>query len=844
MPPCLEKLVAAAVITIGTAGADLSHGPNEPDAHTLHLWHLDEYEPPFQDTGSHPTPLFGLLNGTRAGAASLPGLKSAIAFEWRGGPEKNRGELPYGPILLSQAELDLGPADNTPSPFPVMGADGAFTMEAVVKLNVLPNDSPSYAADIITMDEEDPANRIFLFRIEKPGFLSFVPLSGDAVRGGGLATIPTTGPHAIDTRHWFHVAVTYDGRQNISHNLKFYWTRLDGTATAANFIGRGTLSADLSRNVGDFAIGNSGKFNPLGPFEFFPGLIDEVRISSIARDPSDYFFVPPALRHQAPKETETLAGNEPPSLVIRQVLVDDAPGRWRNDTLIVPPGNHRLDFDFGFPAGIAADPLSVKCQLEGLDEDWRPTASGMTLTWEMLDATGRVIASTRHSAKGTSSGWATDLLDTRLTRRIEPLYIPEATRNLRVTLSSGTPDTTGCWVIDDFSLTRTSDPEKNLWFNGGFEEGERTDQIGGIPSGWSRLGSEPSIARLMLAENVSARPALGLLDAEQEHAAGWTSTRGLPFRPAPGGETLLVAWSEAFNIISGSSLRSTYSNVPPGEYRFRAIALSGHPTVHSSRLEIAIVVQQPFWQETWFLPAAVALGTLSLGAVFFGSYRRRSRHRLAVARLANAVERDRARIARDMHDDLGTRVSMIKHAAHVVGEALDGEPVQARNLVRRLETAASDLVRAMDELVWAVNPKNDTLEQLATHLSNLAQDLFRHSPVRLRIDIPPDLPPIPLSSDFRHHFSLSVKEALHNVFKHAGPCTATLRIALSGGCLHATIEDDGCGFDPEHPPAGNGLSHLHARLRELQGTCTIQSQPGHPTTIHLTCPVAAPTPLE
>ena len=341
------------------------------DYATLHLWHLDEVAPPFKDWGSSPTSLLGLVNGAEAGKPSLENFGSAISFAWSPGHEP--GDLPYGPILLAKPLIDFGPADNVDAPFPIMGNDGAFTMEAVVKLDMLPSASPGLAADIIGMDDDNSDHRVFIFRIEKPGFLSFIQISGNAVQGGGLATIPTTGPHAINTSDWFHVAVTYDGNENVPDNVKLYWTRIGSGATAANQIGRGTLTADLSHELGDFAIGNTGNFNPQGPFEPFAGCIDEVRLSKIARHPHDYFFVSSEARKLAEdllarKRTE-IPGAE---LKLQRVLVDDKlVTEPEGSPLTLPPGPHRLDMDFGFPAEVVADPLTVKCRLEGLDEDWQ-----------------------------------------------------------------------------------------------------------------------------------------------------------------------------------------------------------------------------------------------------------------------------------------------------------------------------------------------------------------------------------------------------------------------------------------------------------------------------------------
>lgn len=825
--------IAGWLAAAGIAAAAPAFLPYETDESTLHLWHLDEAGPPFKDDGVSPTPLLGLLNGAAAGKAPFPGFGAAVSFQALPGDA--------GPILLAKPVLDFGPKDNVEGPFPVAGPDGAFTFEALVKLDMLPQDSPGLALDIVSMDDETRANRVFIFRIEKPGFLSFLPISGDAVRGGGLATIPTSGPHAMNTSDWFHAAVAYDGRETAVNNLKLYWTRLSAGNESANLIGQGTLTEDLSRKLGDFAIGNSGTFSS----EFFPGIIDEVRISGIARPPHDFCFVSEEVRVRE----DELSRRQPPSqpaleMMLQQVLVGEQPVAMPSggSPLVLGSGLHRLDFDFSFLPGVNADPLAVRCRLEGLDEEWAPSARGMTMEWDMLDASGDLLARRVFPVTGSSREWKIDAVSSPLMRRTEPLFVPEKTRRIRVSVSSGTPDTTGSWVIDDLVLARSSAPGTNLWADGQFREGERMNQIGGVPRYWERRGTEPAIARVM---QLGGNEALGLLDAEQGHSATWTSTRDLGVVPAKGGETFLLGWSEAYNVIPGASLRATYMNVPPGQYVFRAIAVGAAEQPATTHLAFPLTVEQPFWKLAWFLPLAVAAGVLGGALVLFAAYRRRSRHRLAAIKLQHAVERDRARIARDMHDDLGTRVTVLNLAASFVRRAIGGDPEKARQQVVRLESAARDLVHAMDGLVWAVNPANDTLDHLATHLSAVAQEIFRDSPVRLRIAIPDDLPAVSLRSDFRHHFALGIKEALHNVLKHAGPCDAVFRLAAEDGALVAEIADTGAGFDPASPREGNGLHNLAARFEELGGTCVIESTPGKGTRAVFRChlPKVKPLPL-
>lgn len=822
-------------LACGTSPAGPAFAPYAGDEHSLHLWHLDEARPPFRDSGTSPRELTGLLYGARAGAPSFVNFGTAISFN-HGGKEVPKERPIFGPILLAKPMLSTNNQDQVDAPFPIMGEDGAFTIEALVKLDELPQDASTLAATIVSMDDEVAGQRVFLFRIEKPGFLSFVPLSGNSVRGGGLATIPVTGPHAINTRDWFHVAVTYSGKEGVADNLKLYWTKIGVVDTVAHQIGRGTLTANLNRELGDFAIGNTGRRNPEGSWEYFPGSIDEVRISSVAREPDDFFFVSPALKERQRLEAALKKQPRPADarMTVRQVLVDDVPTPMpaAPAPLELTPGQHRLDFDFGFVRGDGLDTFAVKCLLEGLDDSWLPTARGMTMIWEMLDGDDQVISRTAFTASGPSPGWGSDIADSQMIRRMEPLFVPGKSAKIRVSLSSGTPDTTGSWVIDNLSLTRSNPPRVNLWQNGSFQEGERSNQTSGVPRGWVRRGNEQGIARLVqLGEN----KALGLLDAEQDHFAIWTATCDLAAPPARDGETFLVSWSEAYNVIPGSSLRATYLSVPSGKYTFRAIAVAGDLDLPSTDLAFPIVIREPFWKSALFVPLVVAAGIVLIGLALFAIYRRRSRERIAKIRLQNVLEQDRARIARDMHDDLGTRVSVLNLTASFVRRALDVDPGKARQQVIRMESAARDLVQAMEGLVWAVNPANDTLDHLAAHLSGMAHDLFRDAPVRLRLFIPADLPAIPLTSDFRHHFALAVKESLNNTLKYAGPCEVSLTLLAEEEMLRVDVADTGVGFDPSLPREGNGLRNLASRFEEIGGSFSIESSVGNGTRVCFRC---------
>ncbi len=820
-------------------GATERFQPYEVDRHTLHLWHLDEPKPPFADAVAKGTALAGLLNGARAQQATIPGFGTGVSFNADAGGTPGKSDL-KGAILTASRFLATGPGDNVSPSFRYFGPDGAFTYEMVVKFAMLPQDSPNIAHDLVTMEGDD-ADRIFNFRIEKEGYLAFFPLPHSGAMGGGVATIPTTGPNAMDTSGWFHVAVTYDGKSGGSNNLKLYWTRLGPGLAAANCIGGGSLSSAFNGNTGDFALGNEARSFPgNNEAEPFCGTMDEVRMSGVARHPSDYFFVAAGQRvsPEQVSRARVQTGRPPPfRLALAGVFVDSQAVAFPLDAsgvLELTSGLHRLDFDFGFHPTQPGDQVKMRCLLDGAGERWRETELGMTLAFQALDAGGRVISQSRFQAVGHSAGWETSLEESAMTRRSEPVFIPAGARKLKISLTSGAPDTTGFFAIDDIALHTPGTRDAPLWRSGEYAYDAITTSPAGSLPGWKRGGAEPAIARLIIR---AGHPAIGLVDGDQARDGEWSTVQDLVPAARRGG-TFVLSWDEVFNVIDGDTRRATYINVPPGRYTFRAMGLAGNGEESGDSLSLSLLIQPPFWQRLWFWPAIAAGIVAMVSGAILSSHRQRAKRAMERLRFQNALEKDRTRIARDLHDDLGTRVTFINMSAALAQRDIDHSPDNTRRHLAKMSESARDLVVAMDDLVWAVDPAHDTLDDLASHLSSLADELFSDSSIRCRLDIPALLPPLPLGSEFRHHVALAVKEALHNVLRHAGPCEVFLSLAFDGDTLQITIRDTGRGFDLAADPKGYGLDNLAGRFKEIGGSCTINSSPGGGTRIVLSCPVA------
>jgi signal transduction histidine kinase/ligand-binding sensor domain-containing protein len=290
-------------------------------------------------------------------------------------------------------------------------------------------------------------------------------------------------------------------------------------------------------------------------------------------------------------------------------------------------------------------------------------------------------------------------------------------------------------------------------------------------------------------------------------------------------EGLDEEWHEA-----GMRRYASYSRLPAGNYRFQVTACNNAGVWNETGAMLSFVVQPFFWQTWWFRLAVVAAFTGGVIAVVRYVSFRRLRLRLRRLETEAALQRERMRISQDLHDDLGASLTQIALLSELAQNDFE-QPAQARTHIDRIFRTARALTRSLDDIVWAVNPKNDTLEQFVAHLCTYAPDFLRSGGVRCRLDVPVEMPPLLLRSEVRHHLHLAVKESLHNIIKHSRATEVWLRLRVGGGALTMTIEDNGHGFAEEAPaPGQDGLLHLRQRMDEVGGTFAQQSRAGHGTT--------------
>jgi signal transduction histidine kinase len=324
---------------------------------------------------------------------------------------------------------------------------------------------------------------------------------------------------------------------------------------------------------------------------------------------------------------------------------------------------------------------------------------------------------------------------------------------------------------------------------------------------------------------------LAIVDDNPNGHAQWNTLRGQGPKVSPL-DVLVLEWDEMFSIALATPATVSYKNLRPGFYRFsmNRLSLMGIPS--DDEVSLGIEVLSPFWKTAWFW---VSIMFAAVGMAFaIWRYHEARRLQLENVRLSQrqVVEAERLRIARDIHDDLGagvTEISMFSSEAQKK-PGLSPETVADFDTVSRM---SRNLVRTMYETVWAVSPENDHLDSLATYICQMAEQMCSPAGLRCRLQIP-DLPhEVPVTASVRHNLVMMVKEAVHNVIKHANATEVQISLQFADRVLTIEVKDNGRGFDASKIQRGRGLSNMEQRMKSLGGLWTRVSEPGSGTRIRL-----------
>jgi len=505
------------------------------------------------------------------------------------------------------------------------------------------------------------------------------------------------------------------------------------------------------------------------------------------------------------------------------VLVNRDPIARQGSNLTLPAGTNDLRFF------VKPQSLSVRYKLEGLDEDWKQRVDTIFLRVVFFNQKGDPIQMNPFPASGRSAGWGKTTEDSEFTLRVEKVTVPRHAVYMSLAMTTAGPASLiGIYAIKDLRVSAMGESEfttKVLMSDSGFLEKPNAE--------WKKSGTHPSMASMLERHNqTDSSPILQIVDDDINAHADWTTGIRIPPDVANRG-TLEISWKEAYNTGLGDNFTAVYERLPAGKYRFvvEDLSLLGKPL--QSRVSVSIIVPRVFWKSIWFWGAATLV--LALISILIGRYliRRKIRLHLEQERM---ISEERRRIALDLHDDIGTRVSHISLVASHADNTILHE--EANKAFGQISSMSRDLIGALSESVWMLNPNNDDLESLVDFLYRLVNELCRLKNIRCRVDAVFVMENQTISYEFRHNVSLAVKECVNNVLKHSHATELDMKIELEKNVLAISITDNGIGISEKSRRTGLGLDSLKSRMKSIAGNCTFEHLAEGGLRIILTAPVA------
>ncbi|MBS1975220.1 MAG: hypothetical protein JST13_12780, partial [Bacteroidetes bacterium] len=279
-----------------------------------------------------------------------------------------------------------------------------------------------------------------------------------------------------------------------------------------------------------------------------------------------------------------------------------------------------------------------------------------------------------------------------------------------------------------------------------------------------------------------------------------------------------------------------YANLNYGKYKLQLKAINANGVVSPNIISIPFEIAPPFWKASWFLGLVIFICAIIFFFIVRYVSQRNLKEKLLRLEKEQAVEKERNRISRDMHDDLGSGLTKIAIMSEVAKRYLyDHE--KARQQLDNISGSSRELVDNLQDIIWVLNPKNDTLESLAAYTREYALKFFEPFKIEMHFIYPEKFSYIKLSEETRRNVFLAIKESFNNIGKHAWCNQVTMSIETGNNSIVINIKDDGRGFAANHiREFGNGLINMKNRIEQINGSYEIKSRPGAGTVTTIVIP--------
>lgn len=274
-----------------------------------------------------------------------------------------------------------------------------------------------------------------------------------------------------------------------------------------------------------------------------------------------------------------------------------------------------------------------------------------------------------------------------------------------------------------------------------------------------------------------------------------------------------------------------YTNLSSGEYVFHVKGSNDDGIWNDEGRSIKVTVNPPWWKSWWFTVSWIVIAASLFGGTIRLISVQKLKKRLNLIKHQQAIEKERMRISKDMHDEVGSSLTRITLLSEIAKNKIgDHEELN------KITIASREVVNNMDEIVWAINPKNDSLDNLAAYILQFAQEYLENTGIDSRFDFPESIPQIPLQSDVRHNIFLTVKESLNNIVKHSGATEVCIELNIYSQKFELIIKDHGKGINFDQIDRfSNGLNNMRKRIEEIKGSILIESDSG--TCIRISMPI-------
>jgi ligand-binding sensor domain-containing protein/signal transduction histidine kinase len=273
-------------------------------------------------------------------------------------------------------------------------------------------------------------------------------------------------------------------------------------------------------------------------------------------------------------------------------------------------------------------------------------------------------------------------------------------------------------------------------------------------------------------------------------------------------------------IFSETRHYASYPNLEPGKYIFRVKGSNNDGVWNEEGTSIAIIISPPWWGTWWFRIGSLIMLFISVGSIIRYLEMKKIKRKIEQLEQERALERERTRISRDMHDEVGSSLSEIA----ILSELAKKKPEEAAHHIQEISERAAEVIDSVSEIVWAMNPQNDKLDNLIAHTRRYAVKYLGLANISCKFTTPYEIPSSSISAELRRNIFLVVKELLHNVVKHSCASEVMFEVSLLDHNLEIKIADNGKGFSLEQSTGlGNGLINMRKRIEDIGGTFNMES---------------------